>query len=128
MKSLNNKSLKPQNNYQNIIQNELSDSNPNQIPSNKLMLYIKLNSGHNFIDYDTKNVINETPSDFIFDILFFGKRYKSKKIPTGSDFPIDESFILDFNPLESSINLNYSILKKFHLQFIFVYYYTKKII
>ena len=111
LKSLNEKNLKSHNNYQNIIQNELY-SEPIKNQSNNLKLYVKLNSGHNFIDYDPKNVINESPSYFIFDLLFFGKRYKSKKISTGSDFPIDVSFELDFNPLESSINLNYSILKK----------------
>ena len=112
LNNLNNNDLKSQNNKPIIIQNELSYSKSNENPSNNLKLFVKLNSGHNFIDYDIKNVINESPSFFIFDLLFFGKRYKSKKIPTGSDFPIDESFILDFNPLESSINLNYSILKK----------------
>ena len=112
LNNLNNNDLKSQNNKPIIIQNELSYSKSNENPSNNIKLFVKLNSGHNFIDYDTKNVINESPSFFIFDLLFFGKQYKSKKIPTGSDFPIDDSFILDFNPLESSINLNFSILKK----------------
>ena len=100
LKSLNKNDLNPQNNNQNVVQNELTYSNSNENPSNNLKLFVKLNSGHNFIDYDIKNVINESPSFFIFDLLFFGKRYKSKKIPTGSDFLIDTYFILDFIPFE----------------------------
>ena len=83
-------------------------------PKNKLGLYIKLERGNNFLDYDTNNIIQEhlVVQYFEIDIQFCGQRYHTKRIPTSSDFVIDESFLMDFNPLNYDIELTYNILKK----------------
>lgn len=84
-------------------------------PKNKLGLYVKLEQGHNFIDYDVSNIghVNDGGAQFFeFDIQFCGQRFHTKKIPASGDFMIDESFLLDFNPLNFDVELTYNILKK----------------
>lgn len=75
----------------------------------KKCLYLKLISGRGFVDYIRNN--DET-SYFYFDILFFGQRFQSKKIYISPQFQIDQSFLLDFNPLKLDIDLNFNLLKK----------------
>lgn len=92
-------------------------SSPSSQSTSKLSLYLKLNEGHSFIDFANNTSIinqgqNKTPSFFEFDIEFFGQRFHSKKIPTCSEFAINETFIMDFNPLNNDVELSYSILKK----------------
>jgi hypothetical protein len=64
-----------------------------------LKLFLKLNKASNFIDYENQNILSQSssqsPSYFVFDIQFFGQRFHTKKIQTGSQFIIDESFLLD---------------------------------
>ena len=84
-------------------------------PKNKLGLYIKIEQGHNFIDYDLNNIgnpNNDIIQYFQFDVQFCGQRFHSRKIPTSGDFMVDETFLLDFNPLDYDIELTYNILKK----------------
>ena len=95
------------------VQSPLS---PQSQSTSKLSLYLKLNQGHSFIDYDTSSILNQNtnkpPTYFEFDIEFFGQRFHTKKIPSCGDFAINEVFIMDFNPLNNDIDLSYSILKK----------------
>lgn len=88
-----------------------SDSKPLSEISreNKKCLYLKLNSGKGFIDY-VKNT--DESCYFQFDILFFGQRFQSKKIYASSEFRIDQSFLLDFNPLKLEVDVNINLLKK----------------
>lgn len=76
--------------------------------SNK-SLYFKLLNGRAFVDF-TRKV--EESSYFQFDILFFGQRFQSKKIYCAQEFTINESFLLDFNPLKLEIDVNFSLLRK----------------
>ena len=50
------------------------------------MVYLKLFSGKGFIDY----VNPEEDSYFVFDILFLGQRFSTKKIPCSSEFVIEQ--------------------------------------
>ena len=86
-------------------------SSPSSQSTSKLSLYLKLNEGHSFIDFANNTSIinqgqNKTPSFFEFDIEFFGQRFHSKKIPTCSEFAINETFIMDFNPLNNDVELS----------------------
>ncbi|MCQ2819117.1 MAG: hypothetical protein MJ252_17785 [archaeon] len=83
-------------------------------PKNKLGLLIKLEQGHNFIDYDPSNNLSEEHSVqyFQFDVQFCGQRFQTKRIPTSGDFNINETFLMDFNPLNYDVELTYNILKK----------------
>lgn len=85
------------------------ETNTKSFDKSKRCLYLKLISGRGFQDYRRNN---EEPSYFIFDILFFGQRFQSKKIYTTSEFSINESFLLDFNPLKLEIDLNLNLLRK----------------
>jgi hypothetical protein len=75
----------------------------------KKCLYLKLVSGRGFVDYARKI---EESSYFQFDILFFGQRFQSKKIYTAPEYVINESFLLDFNPLQLEIDVNLNLLRK----------------
>lgn len=79
--------------------------------TSKKCLYLKMISGRGFVDY-VKNMEHEEASYFQFDVLFFGQRFQSKKIYCSSDFIIDQSFLLDFNPLKLEIDVNFNLLKK----------------
>jgi len=79
------------------------------IDKSKKSLYLKLNSGRNFTDYISNT---SSSSYFQFDILFFGQRFISNKINTTQDFQINESFVLDFNPLKLEIDVNLNLLRK----------------
>lgn len=74
-------------------------------------LLLKLTQGRGFIDYNAKSINSNLPSYFLVDISFFGQRFHSKKIPTANDFQIDETFLLDFNPLKLDFELSFSFLK-----------------
>jgi hypothetical protein len=78
----------------------------------KKCLYLKLMSGRGFIDYVKNSELGDSSSYFQFDILFFGQRFQSKKIYSTSDFVIDQSFILDFNPLKLELDINFNLLRK----------------
>ena len=110
MASFNEAKNKEKNkNIQNINLNKIQYDN-------SLKLFLKLNKASNFIDYENQNLLDQntshSPSYFVFDIQFFGQRFHTKKIQTGSQFIIDESFLLDFNPLNLEYELNYNILRK----------------
>lgn len=74
-------------------------------------LLLKLTQGRGFIDYNLKSINSNVPSYFMIDISFFGQRFYSKKIPTATEFQIDETFLLDFNPLKLDFELSFSFLK-----------------
>jgi hypothetical protein len=90
-----------------------SEDKNSKIDTNKKCLYLKLISGKGFVDFikNVENNLNES-SYFQFDILFFGQRFQSKKIYSTSDFQIDQSFLLDFNPLKLELDINLNLLKK----------------
>lgn len=69
-------------------------------------LMMKIVSGSNFIDYQ------KDEGYFIFDILFLGQRFETKPFPISSNFSINESFILHFNPLKLDIKLDMDNLKR----------------
>lgn len=81
--------------------NEKSDSR-------RKCLFLKLESGKDFIDFSNLQEKNY----FQFDILFLGQRFKSKQITCASDFYIDQTFLFDFNPLRLDIDLDLDRLKK----------------
>lgn len=91
-----------------------SDENISNQDQGKKCLYLKLISGKGFIDYaKSKNSNRDFKTDyFCFDILFFGTRYTSKKISYSSEFKIEESFLLDYNPLNLDVEINFNLLKK----------------
>jgi hypothetical protein len=96
------------------IQNSEVQINNLQDRFEKKCLYLKLISGKGFIDYaKNKNSDRDVNSDYFqFDILFFGQRYTSKKISYSSEFIIDQSFLLDYNPLKLDLEINLNLLKK----------------
>jgi hypothetical protein len=87
----------------------------NSIPQtvSKKCLFLKLIQGRGFIDYSSSNKQHqEEQSYFQIDILFLGQRFLSKKIFSSSQFQIDQSFILEFNPLKLDIEIDFERLKK----------------
>lgn len=75
--------------------------------ANRKCLYIKLVQGKGFIDY-----LNSEDSYFVFDLLFLGQRFSSKKILCSSEYIIDQSFLFDFNPLKLDIDIDLERLKR----------------
>lgn len=111
----------------NLIEREPETSN--NLPVEKVpditsrCLFLKLISGKGFVDYikplrvDNSNNLNlQTNSEEIvhqIDILFFGQRFQSKKFfPYSSEFQIQDSFVLNFNPLKLDLEINFNLLKK----------------
>jgi len=88
---------------------EMNSKGTKAIDRNKRMIYFKLLRGKGFMDF--LNFVG--PNTFyVFDVLFLGQRFKSKKIPVSSEFTIDQIFLLDFNPLKLDINIDFETLKK----------------
>jgi len=74
----------------------------------KKCLYFKILRGKGFVDFSEK----EEDTYFIFDVLFLGQRFLSRKISPSVDFFVDEIFLFDFNPLKLDIDLDLERLKK----------------
>jgi hypothetical protein len=92
------------------IMENFRNTGVNDIPdNNKKCLYLKLNTGRGFIDYAGSNLES---AYFKFDILFLGQRFQSKKIRASSDFLIEQSFVLDFNPLKLDVEVDLERLKR----------------
>jgi hypothetical protein len=92
------------------IMENFKNTNVNDIPdSSKKCLYMKLTNGRGFVDYVGSSMES---AYFRFDILFLGQRFQSKKIRVSSDFLIEQSFILDFNPLKLDLEVDFERLKR----------------
>lgn len=83
------------------------DSKKN-VDNSKKCLYLKLIKAQGFIDYANQG----EDAHFQFDILFLGQRFQSKKMTCSPDFFIDQSFILEFNPLKLDIDIDFERLRK----------------
>jgi hypothetical protein len=89
-------------NFKNTRVNDIQDAS-------KKCLYMKLNTGRGFVDYAGSNLES---AYFKFDILFLGQRFQSKKIRATCDFLIEQSFVLDFNPLKLDLEVDFERLKR----------------
>jgi hypothetical protein len=91
------------------IMENFKRTNVNDIPdNNRKCLYLKLTNGRGFIDYAGSNMES---AYFRFDIVFLGQRFQSKKIRACSDFLIEQSFVLEFNPMKLDLVVDFERLK-----------------
>lgn len=91
------------------------ESGKSEIDKSKKCLYFKIVQGKGFVDYININKFDKNDQEnyyFQFDILFLGQRFVSKKVMSSGEFTVDQSFILEFNPLKLDIEIDLERMKK----------------
>lgn len=81
---------------------EEEEKKKNKDKSTQKGIFMKINSGSEFVDF----VKQDPNTKLVIDVLFLGQRFKTKPIYVSDEMNIDQCFFMDFNPNKIDIQLD----------------------